>query len=540
MKKKYDIIIAGAGIVGNTLAKIFSTNNLNVLLLEQGKHPRFSLGESMLPQSAIWPFMIGEYYGIDEIKHLSNAEAIIENITSNCGVKHSIGFIYHEANERPDGDKIHQLIPPSMPFYSESHLLREDIDDYLFTVAKDAGTDSYEETTITGVEILEDKVVVTTNKNTFYGKYYIDSTGKNSLLAKEKKYRNPVPNLKSNSRAIFTHFEGLEPIDMLINEEDHPKQNNQLHHGTLHHVFDGGWIWVIPFDNHHKSSSKLASVGLMLDPEKFPFNDKVSAEEEFHSIIDQFPMISEHLKAGKNVRPWIRSSGNLQYSSNQSVGHRHMITNNTYGFVGPLYSNGLINCFETVFYASKIILNAFENDDYSLEQFQPIEKLHRKQLLDSDFMISNAYKAMKSFKTWNAWTQLWLGQALFHDLCLQRLCFKYFESGDKSIFEHLIIDGRSGDDAPFMDKKKLMFYKVEQTLNDFAANNIDDEEASSIMLKELQEQDWLPKHVYDWGNPLSRNVDFTNIELVKSFIGWGMNDAPEDIQANLFDFKVPF
>ena len=539
-KKEYDVIIAGAGIVGNMLSKIFSANNLNVLLLEQGKHPRFSLGEAMLPQSAIWPFMIGEYYGIDEIKHLSNAEAIIDNITPNCGIKHSIGFIHHETNEIPSGDKIHQLIPPSMPFYSESHLLREDIDNYLLTVAKNAGADYYEETAITGVEIQEDIVAVTTNKNTFYGKYYIDSSGKNSLLAKEKKYRNVASNLKSNSRAIFTHVQGLKPIDMLLNDEDHPKQKNQLHHGTLHHVFDGGWVWVIPFDNHHRSSSKLTSVGLMLDPNKFPVNDKISAEEEFQSIIEQFPMISKHLKTGKNVRPWTRSSGNLQYASNQSVGHRHMTTNNTYGFVDPLYSNGLINSFETVFYASKIILNAFKNEDFSSEQFQPIEKLHKKQLQDSDLMISNAYKAMKCFKTWNAWTQLWLGQVLFHDLYLQRLCFKYFESGDKTIFENLIVDGRPGDDAPFMEKKKLMLNEVEKTLNDFEANRVNEEKASSTILKKLQEQDWLPKHVYDWGNPLSRNVDFTNMELVKSLIGWGMNDAPENIKSNLFDFKVPF
>ena len=539
LEKNYDVIIAGAGIAGNVLATIFAKNNLKVLLIEQGKHPRFALGEAMLPQSAIWAWIIGEYYGIEEIRHLSHADRIIDNITEQCGIKHSIGFIYHEPGKTPNADTIHQLIPPRMPFYSESHLLREDIDHYLLKVAKASGIDYLEETVITNLAIQEEKVTVVANETKYHAKYYIDSSGKNSLLAKQKKYRNLESGLTTNSRAIFTHVEGLEPIDSLIKEQDHPKQTNELHEGTLHHVFDGGWIWVIPFSNYKRSSSKLASVGIMLDTEKFPLNSELSAEDEFLSIINKFPMISAHLKPTKNVRPWIRTE-QIQYSANQSVGHRHMITNNTFGFVDALYSNGLVNTFESVFYASKIILKAFKDDNFSEDQFNPIETLQKKQLKDSDVMVSNAYLAMKSFKTWNAWTQLWLGQVLFHDLCLQRLCFQYFEHGDKKVFEKLIIDGRPGDDAPFMADKTKMFDKIEKTLHALKKGTINEEEASKSMLEQLNAQSWLPKHVYGWGSSSARNVDFSNMDLVGSLIGWGMNDAPENIKAELFDFKVPF
>ncbi|MFZ9029330.1 MAG: NAD(P)/FAD-dependent oxidoreductase [Crocinitomicaceae bacterium] len=535
----YDIIIAGAGIAGNTLAKIFANNELNVLLIEQGKHPRFALGEAMLPQSALWPFMIGEYFNIEEIKNLSHADCIIDNVTPHCGIKHSFGFVYHEDAALPNRDTIHQLIPPSMPFYSESHLLREDVDQYLLNVALEAGVQYFEETKIDDIEIHEEFVRVKTNSGIFEGRYYIDSSGKNSLLAQKMGYRKTDSELSTQSRSIFTHVEGLEPFDNLLNESDHPGQNRKLHDGTLHHVFDGGWIWIIPFDNHERSESNLASIGLTLDLDKFPINEELSAEEEFYSIVNKFPGVMDHLKDIKNIRPWIRT-GRLQYASNKSVGHRHMLTNNSYGFVDPLYSNGLVNTFETIFYTSRILLDAFDKNNFSMMQFEQLDKLHEKQLIDSDIMVSNAYRAMRGFKTWNAWTQLWLGQVLFHDLVLQRACFKYFETGDKSHFSDLQIEGRPGENAPFVKDKMELMSKVSEILIKFENGEETETEASEFMLEALKEQDWLPKHVYNWGDMSSRNVDFTNMALVGELIGWGMNAAPVPMRENLFDFKVPF
>ena len=58
----YDVIIAGSGIYGTSMASILAKEGLKVLIIERGKHPRFALGEALLPQSAIWPFIIGERF----------------------------------------------------------------------------------------------------------------------------------------------------------------------------------------------------------------------------------------------------------------------------------------------------------------------------------------------------------------------------------------------------------------------------------------------------------------------------------------------
>ena len=46
----FDVCIAGSGLYGSTLACILAKQGLNVLILEPGRHPRFSLGEALLPR----------------------------------------------------------------------------------------------------------------------------------------------------------------------------------------------------------------------------------------------------------------------------------------------------------------------------------------------------------------------------------------------------------------------------------------------------------------------------------------------------------
>jgi len=166
MKETYDVIIGGSGIAGSATAMILGKNDLDVLLVEAKTHPRFAIGEGMLPLTAVWMWIVGEYFEIPEIQHVSDANKIVDNITQSCGVKHSVGFAYHEADQPFTGEHAHQLVPPEMPFYKESHLMREHIDHYLVESAADYGVDYVDEMPITDVEINDDDVTVTTTQGT--------------------------------------------------------------------------------------------------------------------------------------------------------------------------------------------------------------------------------------------------------------------------------------------------------------------------------------------------------------------------------------
>lgn len=543
--KKYDVIISGTGIAGTTYGTLLAKFGLEVLLIESGRHPRFALGEAMLPQSAIWPFILGEYFGVPEIQNLSHADRIVDHVTPACGVKHSIGFVYHDAKAVNCADQMHQLIPPHLPFYSESHLLRAEVDHYLLRTAQAYGCDYIDGTKIEQVDIRTDRVRVQTSAGEFFGAYYIDASGRSSKLAQAQDLRLGAPEARTQSRTIYTHVEGLVPFDDILDDATSPGQTRKLHEGTLHHVFDGGWIWVIPFDNFHRSTSSVASIGLMLDPRKYPREDDVSAEEEFFTVIRKYPQIQSHLGSIRPIMDFMRS-GCLQYCAKSSVGHRYFLTNQTYGFIDALYSNGLVHTFESAFRGTSLLLSAFGKirgantpQDFSREAFAPMDALHVAQWEQADFMVSNAYRAMRSFATWNAWTQLWLAQVLFHDIWLQRACFHYFSSREPADFEGFLREVRPGMAAPFATEKNELFDRIETSLAAMEAAHISSDEAAASMLQALQEQEWLPKHVYAWGDPAARHVDFARPEKVGALLQWGAQNSPPHIREGLFDFQLP-
>ncbi len=47
----YDVIVAGSGPAGSTAATLLAQQGHKVLIIERGRHPRFHIGESMLPLS---------------------------------------------------------------------------------------------------------------------------------------------------------------------------------------------------------------------------------------------------------------------------------------------------------------------------------------------------------------------------------------------------------------------------------------------------------------------------------------------------------
>lgn len=534
----YDVVVAGSGMSASTTAIILGRHGLDVAMIEAGSHPRFAIGEAMLPQSSMWMWIVGKYHDVPEIQYLSDANEIVDNVSPSCGIKHSIGFAYHETDRRVTADRAHQLIPPDLPFYSESHLLREEVDHFLVETAREYGVDYVDETEITGVDIGEDEVTVTTDRGVTRATFYVDGTGGNSVLADERGYREDAPRLETNSRAVFTHVEGLAPFDEVLETDARPRQSNRLHDGTLHHVFDGGWMWVIPFDNFERSEANRASVGLMLDRDAYPVDESVSAEEEVRRIVSDFPDIERHLDSAAPVMPWVRT-GRIQRSASRSSGHRHYLTNNTYGFVDPLYAIGLVNTFESVFVSTNLLLDAFEEGEFSADRFTPIDEMHRRQLETNDRLISNAYKSMGDFRLWNAWTQMWLGQVLFHDIYVQRHCFNYLESGRPAEFDSLLEEPSPGDGAPFATQKAEMCRTMADVLDAHEAGEASAEEAAELMFEEMREADWLPKHVYDWGNERARHVDFSNPELVGQLVEWGKTDSPARLRENLFDFSVP-
>jgi FADH2 O2-dependent halogenase len=529
-QKTYDVAVLGSGIAGSTLAAILARQGFSVLLLEKGTHPRFAVGEAMQPQSSMLMWILGERFDVPEIGHISSTEKILTHVTKSCGVKKTFGFLYHEEGKKQDPAQAHLLIPPQTPLVSESHLFREDIDEYLMKAAVKYGADYRDRTDVVGFEINDDSVVLRTSTGEeFRARFLVDGTGHKSVVANKFGLRPAVPDLRTQSRTIFTHMEGLERFDDTIPPEDLPGLSRSWYEGTLHHMIDGGWFWVIRFDNVPGSESKITSVGLTLDMRKYPKRDDVTPEQEFHEIVARYPSIARHMEKGVAVRPWV-GTDRLQFSATDSVGPRCFLMSHAHGFIDALYSRGMINTFEQIHALAPRLIQALQDDDFSPERFDYPRRLQQSMICDNDRMVFNSFRSFAAFDTWNAWLRLWLINIIFGDLRIFRICLRYLMTGDKAEFARL-----DDDPLPTEPGESLMedLYRFGDAAYDrWEAGELTAQEAAALIFQKLGETNLPPIH--NWGDPTDCHLDFLP-EKLGQMVGWGMTAAPPSI-ARMFDF----
>lgn len=539
-EERYDVAILGSGLGGAMLAAILAKQGQKVLLLEKGTHPRFAIGEAMLPQSSMLMWILGERFGVPEIQHLSNSMSIRQHVSASCGIKRTIGFLYHEDGERQNPAKSHLLVPPATPLFSESHLYRQDVDLYMVNAAIRHGAVYHEKTDITNLEIGDDGVVLCSSRGEeFHARFLVDGTGHRSLLADKLDLRETPTRLRTQSRSIFTHLKGVRAYDDTLREDEQLGLSARWYEGTLHHVFDGGWFWVIPFDNGGEKGetgeavNPLCSVGLTLDMRKFP-DRGLSPEQEFREIASRFPSVAAHFEGAEAVRPWV-STGRLQYSSTKASGDRWFLLAHAAGFVDALYSRGLISTFETILALVDPLLQALEEDRFAASRFAYADSLQSALLDANDRMVNSSYQAFAHFPLWNAWVRLWLSSTLFGDLRLFRICLKYLESRDASVFESLQQDPLPRTSKPGVNLAEDLLDAGEALLAAVEEGILSADDAAARIFDLLKLAPLPPVH--GWGDPEQLHLDFTPEKLMR-MIGWGKTEAPAEVRDRMFDFNM--
>lgn len=530
----YDVIILGSGLAGSTLAAILARHGFSVLMVEKGHHPRFALGEATLPQTSYWLWLISERYDVPEIKLLADARTISSQIAPTSGIKRSIGFAYHRPDQVQDlVGSSHQVLAPEMPFLSESHLHREDVDLYLARVAVGYGATLLEDTDVSSVDVNDDRVRVIDRAGVEHvGRFLVDASGGSSIVASTFGLRDGPTRLQTQSRSIFTHVDGLKPYDDLFPAGQQPGLKYRWHDGTLHHVFDGGWFWVIPFGNHRESRNSRASIGLTLDMRKFSDRPDLTAEQEFFSVVHRFPSVAAHLEGTSATRPYIRT-GRLQYSSSRAVGQRFFVTPQAYGAVDALYSRGLISTFEMTYCFAARLLGALHDDDFGPDRFSGLDELARTQLDRHDQMVLGAYRSFADFDAWSAWLKVWLASKLFGDIWLLRTTMRYLAHHDATELDRLELAVPS-----FAATMGRLVTTSTTALAEAEGGHRTWESAADEINGALRSADWLPNRAYAWNDPAVHHADFTPAHVMPMTILWGKARGPQWVRQQLFDFPV--
>ncbi|MEJ7602123.1 MAG: NAD(P)/FAD-dependent oxidoreductase [Kofleriaceae bacterium] len=420
VRSQYDVAIIGAGVAGSSLALILANMGLEVLVVEKGKHPRFVIGESTVPSTSYGFEYLGTKYGIPEFQAIYHYTGL-KTAGLRGWPKQHFWFGYNEPGKPVRQDQecaLFTFFPPRGP---DVHTLRADLDHYFVKAFPKYDVDYVEDTSVIDFEATPDAAYLTIQpkhgeQSKIKAQYVVDASGHQSFLAKKFGLRLEDPKMSTNTRSIFSHYTGVKYLDDFL--EPNHEMGLIRDGGTMHHCFDGGWIWSIRFDD------EVTSVGITLDRDRWPLDESITAEEEFQQIIGRYPSVKAVLGEAKNIRPVIRTgrvhggTDRIQFSCSSIVGDRFILAPHAAAFVDPLFSTGILL---TSSFMSRFVPRALEakaDGNWSQERFAPLGPIFFRELYQIDKLVGGMFKAWQhDHIVFAHYWRLWIYTGILMYLC---------------------------------------------------------------------------------------------------------------------------
>ena len=297
---QYDVIIAGGGPAGTTAATLLAQYGHSVLLIERDEHPRFHIGESMLP--------------------------MIEPVMDRLGIDWSEGNLRKGGAEFIDEATGRSTFFSFEGIYRTFQIERSVFDKKLFDNAIKQGVEAHQKEQVTDVQCTAGEVQISTHKAQYQGRYFIDATGRNTLMGKAQGSINKVDNL--GKFALYKHYKLAKS----------PESDMVFAQGNVQ-VFlaDIGWIWSIPL-----IGGRL-SVGLVVQKE--PAND-LKQDALFEHYINASARMKSLLTGAEELSE-LRVEADFSYLNKQRYGQRFACCGDAAGFLDPVFSSGFLFAVKT-------------------------------------------------------------------------------------------------------------------------------------------------------------------------------------------------
>ena len=303
-----DVLVIGGGPAGTTVAPLLAEKGYKVVLLEKARHPRFHIGESLLPAN----LPLFERLGIaDQVKAIGMEKWGAEFVSP----QHDMSQTFHFADA---WDK-------SMPHAYQ--VKRAEFDTILIRNAADKGVEVHENCKAKAVDFQADDTAVVSAQHDdgreveWQARFVVDASGRDTFLANrfQIKHRNP----KHNSSAIYGHFSGAK------------RHDGQAEGNITIFWFDHGWFWFIPMMND------ATSIGMVTWPYYMKTIGERSLEQFLRDGIAMCPGLAERLKDAK-LETKVEATGNFSYVSERNHGANYLLLGDAYAFIDPVFSSGVM------------------------------------------------------------------------------------------------------------------------------------------------------------------------------------------------------
>jgi flavin-dependent dehydrogenase len=303
-----DVLVIGGGPAGSTAACVLAKQGRDVVLLEREQHPRFHIGESLLPRNTAILDRLGLREQVAAIGvHKPGAE-FVSDATGK-----SVHFAFANA--------LDQTYPHSW------QVPRAEFDQLLFDAAAARGARVAQNTRVTDIQFAlpgERACVTATGADggvsRFAPKFVIDASGRDTFLA--GRLGGKTANKRNSTAALFGHFHGVQA------------RTGELEGYISVHLAEDGWFWLIPLPNG------VMSVGFVGDPSAFK-GRQGTPSDLFFARLRSSPTVAARM-AGAELVSEVTSAGNYAYRCDTSWGEGYLMIGDAFAFVDPVFSSGVL------------------------------------------------------------------------------------------------------------------------------------------------------------------------------------------------------
>ena len=342
MKTEYDLAVLGSGFAGSLVAMIARRLGRSVLLIERGRHPRFAIGESSTPLANLLLEELARAHDLPQLLPLTkwgtwqHAQPAIA-----CGLKRGFTFYHHRFDEPFAEDAGHdrQLLVAASPHdaIADTHWYRPHFDEFCARTAQALGVELTENTIVRAAEFSDAGATLKLEQagriSQARARFVIDATGLRGCLHQLLRLtETPFAHLPP-TQGLYAHFRHVSRWDELHPSVATDAPPYPVDDAAVHHIFDGGWIWVLRFNNGITSAGVAATEARAGE---LNFADGASAWER---LLARLPAVRAPFARAQPVTPFVHAR-RLSFRSASVTGPRWALLPSAAGFLDPLLSTG--------------------------------------------------------------------------------------------------------------------------------------------------------------------------------------------------------
>ena len=307
MPQDCDILVIGGGPAGSTAAAMLADHGHDVVLLEQAEHPRFHIGESLLPANMSLLRRLGVEEAVAAIGVFKPGAEFVDDET---GQRTAYGF---DLSMNQSTISAYQV--PRAPF-----------DEILFRNAAHRGARTAERTRVTQVTPASPggRAAVVAERDgateEYAPRFILDATGRDTFMT--GKLGTKQSNKQNSTAAVYAHWRGVQQ-----------QLNEQPGFITIHLAADG-WFWMIPLPDD------VMSIGFVGNAEVFK-NRRGSAHDLYLDRLNRSPTVAARMHGAERISD-ITATGNYSYRATSAFGEGWMAIGDAFAFLDPVFSSGVL------------------------------------------------------------------------------------------------------------------------------------------------------------------------------------------------------